>query len=315
MVATASSAASGKRPRGLSKAKKRELKQKRRAKRAAKTTNTGSRPTRLTVEVLENSAQADGGSRIHPRAGAEADQKPAKKPRSSGKAPVNLSSGKPASKDTAEGTHSESQNKSLPAVSGQEERSGILPGPTGQELNVGGHQDDAKDSVTKSLTKELDSAAISDAERNCELTLDLSSMGLDHNEMIQYLTDIKDNALIIDNGRVDEFKLHIYRNVKLAKHPKGPFPRSRVDKQKMLVVRMSTEQAYEKLLKLMTASKVGVYTVLYDQEAFDNQDVSKQWTFVFAPEGLSHRETLTLEILRPPQRPRRPTARSPTRTA
>ena len=165
---------------------------------------------------------------------------------------------------------------------------------------MGGHQDDAKDSVTKSLAKEMDSAAISDAEHNSELALDLSSMGLDHNEMIQYLTDIKDNALIIDDGRVDEFKLHIYRNVKLAKHPKGPFPKSRVsnvsskwvDKQKMLVVRMSTEQAYEKLLKLMTASKVGIYTVLYNQEAFDNQDVPKQWTFVFAPEGLSHRETL-----------------------
>eukprot|EP01048_Picozoa_sp_COSAG05_P001311 COSAG05_NODE_43_length_25931_cov_49.314636_24_plen_125_part_00 len=33
------------------------------------------------------------------------------------------------------------------------------------------------------------------------------------------------------------------------------------------------------------------------EEAFDKQDVSKQWTFVFAPDGLSHRETLTLEIL------------------
>ena len=42
----------------------------------------------------------------------------------------------------------------------------------------------------------------------------------------------------------------------------------------MLVVRLPTEQAYEKLLKLMTASKVGVYIVQYDQEAFDNQDVS-----------------------------------------
>ena len=60
---------------------------------------------------------------------------------------------------------------------------------------------------------------------------------------------------------------------------------------------MLTEQAYEKLLELMTASKVGVYTVQYNQEAFDSQDVSKQWTFVFAPDGLSHRETLTLEIL------------------
>ena len=66
---------------------------------------------------------------------------------------------------------------SLPTVPGQEERSGILPGSTRQESTVGGHQDDAQDGVTKSLDKELNSAAISDAERNSELERDLSSNG------------------------------------------------------------------------------------------------------------------------------------------
>ena len=94
MVATASSTASGKNSRGLKKAKKRESKLKRAAKHAAKATKSGSRSTRPTVAVSEDSAQADEGSRIHPRAGGEADQKSAKKPRSSGKAPASLSSEK-----------------------------------------------------------------------------------------------------------------------------------------------------------------------------------------------------------------------------
>ena len=109
MVATAGSTASGKNSRGLKKAKKRESKLKRAAKRAAKATKTGSRSTRPTVAVSKDSAQADEGSRIHPRAGGEADQKSAKKHKSSGKALANLSSTTAQPQDTAEGTHSGGQ--------------------------------------------------------------------------------------------------------------------------------------------------------------------------------------------------------------
>ena len=148
----------------------------------------------------------------------------AKKSRSADKVPANLDTEKVESRDIAKDT-----------------KSSRKPGPTGKELAIAGCQEDERDGVSKSLEEELASTAKSGAGVNSEHEIDESSMGLRYTKMLKFLTNIKAYADFIDSYRLDDFKHRdVYRDVKHRKHPRGPFPKNRVQKRMSKVTTCST---------------------------------------------------------------------------